>query len=236
MIFGDGIVLEKDCMKPEECADVCTKVLSLQNHWENRRGPYQFHTLGCAAYLDGAREGHQYPLKSKTTNPFMKENFSSLYEQIRVFMGTVLDAPAYFDETYAYPGFHLFALRGDEIDNDDPGNRAHFDYQFAKIFEDHAQRPSNVITFTLPLMEPSCGSSLEMWDLRPEGHKEINYQHIPWALRNKSRTVNYQVGRMFIHDGLNLHAIGRVRGGSTGRRITLQGHGFRRDKGWLLYW
>jgi hypothetical protein len=42
---------------------------------------------------------------------------------------------------------------------------------------------------------------------------------------------------MVIHDGLILHAIGAA--GDTcpiGRRITLQGHGIRFEKGSRLYW
>ena len=92
------------------------------------------------------------------------------------------------------------------------------------------------LTFTLPIEEPSTGSSLEMWDLRPDGHAKIDFQHVEYARTHPSKTVPYAPGRMFTHDGLNLHAIGKIPDGAVGRRMTLQGHAFKKEKGWLLYW
>lgn len=234
MEFGPGIVQEHDFLTRQECDAIARKVVGLESQWEPRLGPYQFATLGCAAYLD-AESG--YAQKSSTLNPLMRETFYEVYERIRLYFSRILDAEAYYDEAYSYPGFHLFAFSGDEIVKDSPADRSHFDYQFAKVFPNFdKQILATPLTFTLPIEEPSSGSSLEMWELRPEGHAAIDYEHQEYARTHPSKTIHYAVGRIFTHDGLNLHAMGRIPLGTTGRRMTLQGHAFKTDKGWLLYW
>ena len=236
MQFGPGIVQQDDFLTPKECAEISQKVLSLEKHWEPRLGPYQFATLGCAAYLDAGETETAYAQKSSTVNPIMRETFQEIYERLRLYFGRILDAEAFYDEAYSYPGFHLFKFEGNEIAQDNPADRAHFDYQFARIFPDWAKTQRMPLTFTLPIEEPSTGSSLEMWDLRPEGHAEINYEHKEFARTHPSKTVPYAMGRVFTHDGLNLHAMGKIPTGARGRRMTLQGHAFQTEKGWLLYW
>lgn len=236
MEFGPGIILEDDFLTPAECAEISQKVLSLKPHWEPRLGPYQFATLGCAAYLDAVEAATDYAQKSGSLNPLMQETFREVYERIRLYFSRILDAEAYYDQAFSYPGFHLFQLDGNEIADDNPAARAHFDYQFARVFPDFQKALATPLTFTIPIEEPSHGSSLEMWDLRPEGHAEIEYEHVQYARTHPSKTVPYSVGRIFTHDGLNLHAIGKVSAGSRGRRMTLQGHAFKKEKGWILYW
>lgn len=234
MQLGPGIVHEDDFLTSQECAQISEKVCRLESHWEPRLGPYEFATLGCAAYLDGQ---WSYGEKVSTLNPVLREALHDLYERVRAYFSRLLDAEAYYDEAYSYPGFHLFRFEGDEGALDSPAERAHFDYQFAEIFPNFAQEAlASPLTFTLPIEEPSSGSSLEMWDLRPEGHAEIDYQHKEYARTHPSKTLPYALGRMFIHDGLNLHAMGRVPPGCKGRRMTLQGHAFKTAQGWLLYW
>ncbi|MBS2040620.1 hypothetical protein JST97_36880 [bacterium] len=235
MEFGPDIVREDDFLTPEECAQISQQVLKLEPHWEARLGPYHFATLGCAAYLD-VDENH-YQEKSTSLNPLLRQTFGHVYERVRLYFTQLLQETAYYDEAYSYPGFHLFQFEGHESASDHPAERSHFDYQFAKIFPDFASTYlAPPLTFTLPIQEPSCGSSLEMWDLRPEGHARINYEHKEYARTHPSRTVHYAVGRIFTHDGLNLHAMGRIAPGTVGRRITLQGHAYKTQRGWLLYW
>lgn len=233
MQYGPGIVHDDEFLSPEECALISGKVLSLQSHWEPRLGPYQFATLGCAAYLDG---GTGYADKKSALNPILRETFQDVYERIRLYFCRLLGEEAFYDEAYSYPGFHLFQLDGTEIANDQPADRAHFDYQFMEIFADWQNTLEMPVTFTIPIEEPSSGSSLEMWDLRPEGHAAIDYEHKEYARTHPSKTVHYSIGRVFTHDGLNLHAMGKIAPGARGRRMTLQGHAIKRDKGWLLYW
>ena len=233
MEFGPGIVQEDDFLTSQECAQILEKVLALKPHWERRLGPYQFATLGCAAYLDADDYAH----KSSILNPIMRDTFQDVYQRLRLYFNQILDAEAYYDEAYSYPGFHLFEFEGNEIAGDQPAERAHFDYQFAKVFPDFATTYlAPPLTFTIPIEEPSRGSSLEMWDLRPDGHAQIDYQHKEYARTHPSKTVAYAVGRIFTHDGLNLHAMGQIASGSVGRRMTLQGHAYKLERGWLLYW
>lgn len=233
MEFGPGIVQQDDFLTPAECAQLSQTVLSLESHWEPRLGPYQFATLGCAAYLDGESD---YREKSASLNPLLRETFFDIYERLRIYFSRILEGEVYYDEAYSYPGFHLFHFQENDIFDDKAADRAHFDYQFAKVFPDFARTQSSPLTFTVPIQEPSSGSSLEMWDLRPEGHAEINYEHKKYAHAHPSKTVHYALGRIFTHDGLNLHAMGQIAPGTTGRRMTLQGHAFRSERGWLLYW
>lgn len=233
MEFGPGIVQQDDFLSPDQCADIAAKVLSLEKHWEPRLGPYQFATLGCAAYLDG--EEH-YDEKSSQLNGLLLDAFGDVYERVRLYFSQLLQGEVYYHPAYAYPGFHLFHFQGVDVVQDKPAERAHFDYQFAKVFPDYAAMTRFPLTFTIPVEEPSAGSSLEMWELRPEGHAEIGYEHKRYARSHPSRTIPYALGRIATHDGLNLHAMGAIPSGTTGRRMTLQGHAFPTDRGWLLYW
>ncbi len=233
MEFGPDLVQADDFLTPEECASISQKVISLESHWEPRFGPYKFATLGCAAYLDGESD---YSEKTGALNPLLQHTFGDVYERLQAYFGGILDGEVYYDEVYSYPGFHLFQFDGRELGGDQPADRAHFDYQFAKVFPDFARTTGSPLTFTIPIEEPSSGSSLEMWDLRPEGHAEIGYEHKAYARSHPSRTIPYSLGRIFSHDGLNLHAMGPIPPGTTGRRMTLQGHIFRTDRGWLIYW
>ncbi len=234
MQFGPGIVQEDEFLTGDECAAIVAKVHSLASHWEPRFGPYGFSTLGCAAYLDFASG---YAQKSSSLNPMMMEAFSDIYERVRQYFNGILDAEAYYDESYSHPGFHLFEFHGDEVVEDNPADRAHFDLQFTKAFPNFKKEVLAMpLTFTLPLEEPSSGSSLEMWDLRPEEKDKLTLGQAEYARTHPSKTVHYATGKMVTHDGLNLHAIGRIANGAVGRRITLQGHAFKTPKGWLLYW
>lgn len=235
MQFGPGSVKEDEFLTRDECARLVEKVCALQQHWEPRFGPYGFSTLGCAAYLDYG-DGTYTP-KSRSLNPMMLEAFGEVYERVRQYFNGILDAEAYYDESYSYPGFHLFEFQGDEGEGDNPADRAHFDLQFTQAFPDfEKQALAMPLTFTLPLEEPSSGSSLEMWDVRPQDKDKLELGQAEYARNNPSKTVHYAIGRMVTHDGLNLHAIGRITPGAVGRRITLQGHAFKTPKGWLLYW
>lgn len=232
MLFGPGTIQDYEFLTKVECSRLSEKVLSLEQHWEARLGPYEFATLGCAAYLDG--EADTYTRKNRTLNPLLRDTFEELYERVRLLFGDILDGEVYYDEAYSYPGFHLFRFAGNEICEDDPADRAHFDYQFARVFPDFAKAKSMPLTFTIPLEEPSTGSSLEVWDLRPDTESEQEPKE--YARSHPSQTVRYELGRVFVHDGLSLHAMGKVPRGTQGRRITLQGHIFRTERGWLLYW
>jgi hypothetical protein len=69
---------------------------------------------------------------------------------------------------------------------------------------------------------------------RPEGTLSFT---LPIATPNGGAGLAYVPGRMVLHDGLMLHAIGAAPAArATGHRITLQGHGVRLDGRWRLYW
>jgi hypothetical protein len=58
-----------------------------------------------------------------------------------------------------------------------------------------------------------------------------------YAARHPWQRVTYERGRIVVHDGYVLHAIGPASDPAPlGYRITLQGHGVRTSIGWMLYW
>jgi hypothetical protein len=146
-----------------------------------------------------------------------------------------LGAAAFFDMRYALPGFHIFVFDGSDRSGDDPAPRAHFDLQWMHAIP--GRTPSETLSFTLLIEEPSGGASLAVWGARCEDVVKLGVTSIEYASIRPPETVTYARGGIVIHDGLILHAIGSPSVSSPkGYRITLQGHGVRLPQGWLLYW
>ena len=74
----------------------------------------------------------------------------------------------------------------------------------------------------------------------PHGRKDaerLSLSAHDYAAKHFGETLTYIPGRMVVHDGLTLHAIGRAAvSAPKGLRITLQGHAVRVRQGWMLYW
>jgi hypothetical protein len=225
---------QHDILTEDECASVRDAVLRLEEHWTQRsRG--HFFTLCAASYLDAPGRRDAYLAAAKAANPLLHESFEGLLERVRRFFEELLGEPVYFDHQYALPGFHVFVLHGADRSQDSPAPRAHFDLQWTHVFPGHV--PSGTLSFTLPIEEPTGGASMALWHARYQDAVHMGFSAGQYASRHPWQTLAYTRGRVVVHDGLVLHAIGAAGvAAPAGLRVTMQGHGLRLSEGWLLYW
>ena len=158
-----------------------------------------------------------------------------MFKRIQSFLEELLGDVAFIDEHYALPGFHIFEVNGKDRNYDDVAGSAHFDLQWIHIIPDYV--PDQTMSFTLLVEEPSGGASMEIWHARYRDKVELGFSARQYAKKYPPQIVRYTRGRLLVHDGLVLHAIGRSSlPNPRGLRVTLQGHGLRMPQGWMLYW
>lgn len=233
---GDEIVplSQHDILTEGECALVRDTVLALRGRW-TRRGMGSMYTLGAASYLDAPKGRAVYLEAAKATNQVLRAAFEGVFERLRRFFEELLGEPVRFDVECALPGFHVFVFNGSDCSRDDPATRAHFDLQWMHVFPEHLH--AGTLSFTLPIEEPTGGASMALWSARYRDAVDFHFSASQFAPNHAWHALPYTRGRVVVHDGLVLHAIGT---GTTmtpkGLRVTMQGHGFRLADGWVLYW
>ena len=180
--------------------------------------------------MDAAKDFALYKAAAQTTNKILLEHFGGLYDRVVEFLRELLDD--LLDLERAVPGFHVFVLRGEDRSKDNPAQRAHFDLQWRLAYPGF--NPEGTLSFTLTVATPTGGAGLAMWPLR---WNELNRDAHSRVLEQPPQVAPYALGRLVLHDGLMLHAIGAAgTARATGHRITLQGHGIRWGGRWWLYW
>jgi hypothetical protein len=234
MIAQDTVPLSQhDLLTADECADIARRVINLRSHWR-RRSNAGFYSLGAASYLDSPGQTDAYLCAAQRTNPLLLRAFPDLYRRVARFLEALLDKDVQLDADRAVPGFHIFVLDGADRGHDDAAPRAHFDLQWQHAYP--GQTPTGTLSFTLLIEEPSGGAAMAIWNMHYQDAL-FGANGRDHAMRRRPQRVAYSPGRLVVHDGLMLHAIGAVGARcASGRRITLQGHGVRFDKGWRLYW
>jgi hypothetical protein len=235
MIFEECLPLSQhDILDAAECSEARDLVMELRPNWTTRSAG-TFFTLGAASYLDAVGKHDQYVSASNKQNRVLRESFEWLHERVRSFFEDLFEEPVFFQPGYALPGFHIFTLKGEDRSQDNMSARAHFDLQWMHAIP--GIHPHGTMSFTLPIEEPSGGASMAIWHVRYNEALQLGFSVTDYASKHTPQIVNYARGRVVIHDGFVLHAIGKSTvKAPTGLRITLQGHGVRLDDGWLLYW
>ena len=235
MSFGNELPLSQhDLLNREDCAEICARVLALRNRWTERSSG-RFYTLGAAAYLDATDARDAYLAAARDTNPILQENFGAVLELVREFFEELLGDAAFYSPHLALPGFHVFTSLHANLGTEDIAPRAHFDMQWTEATPE--QEPEATLSFTLPIEQPSSGACLAVWPFRYADALRLDYAACDYAAQNPWQRVAYEPGRIVVHDGHILHAIGpRATAAPNEYRITLQGHGVRMPAGWMLYW
>ena len=218
------------CLDADQLCAVKDAVLDCNRHWSARAGGYA--TLGTASYLDAAQNRETYLQMSACYNAILLEKFSELYETVTEALQCALASRVRLADDLALPGFHVYQYFSPD---NQPGRNAHFDMQWMHATAD--ELPEATLSFTLPIELPDESGSMWVWPLRFEDVSAIGMSVAEYALSTSPRIWKYDVGALYVHDGFELHAIGRTEAPPlTGRRSTLQGHGIRRDGVWNLYW
>jgi hypothetical protein len=234
MIAQDCVPLSQhDLLAADECAAVAQRIEALRPHWQPR-SQGSFFSLGTAAYLDAPGRREAYLVSARRTNPVLLGAFLELQNRVAHFLEELLDETVVIDTERAVPGFHIFLLDGTERGRDEPARRAHFDLQWRDAYPGSV--PTGTLSFTLPIETPSGGASMAVWDMHyRDALRGANSGE--YATRHRPRQIAYTPGRLVLHDGLVLHAIGAAgEPRPRGRRITLQGHAARIGPCWRLYW
>jgi hypothetical protein len=218
-----------DVLSAADCQRLAEQVLELRPSWTARRG---FFTLGSAAYLDAVDAGarHRYLARAPEQNAMLESSFSELYEKIASVLGAILDEDVGYHRGRPLPGFHVFL----DAPHGTRPSGAHFDLQWRLAWPNRP--PLGTISFTIPIAQPPEGASLDVWHLRHFAAEASAVAIEKYIETRAPSRIEYTPGRMVLHDGHILHAIGRSPHRSVGPRITLQGHGWRTSRGWILYW
>jgi hypothetical protein len=233
MISEEVIPLSQhDILSQSECEALLNLVMGLEHQWTYRANG--FFTLGLASYLDAPqRFGDLVELRK--SNALLLGSFDQLLERVRVFFEQLLGEPVSLASDCTLPGFHIFRFQGEDHSNDDVALRAHFDLQWMKAMPNLS--PSSTLSFTLPIAQPSGGASMAIWPARYHAYCQHGLSIVEYAKSCPSQVITYVPGRIVVHDGLILHAIGSASiARPKGWRVTLQGHGVRTAHGWTLYW
>ena len=238
-----------DLLTEKECAEVLSVVHDLIGYKSGTR-------LGAASYRSLPLIGKQidkYPIgkqinkyiyqrRAMKLNPIFRERLGWLYDRLAKTLADALGAPTRYPDDLALPGFHVNqkAIREKTVGPFRTGPAPHFDLQWQKI--DWGD-PSKVdfklpLSFTLAVALPAKGGGLKTWDIRYDEYKKLNTdEKAKLRAARKKEYHPYTVGQMVVHSGFQLHQVAPTpEFGPGDERITLQGHGIKRDGVWQLYW
>ena len=218
-----GKLTKLELFTPEECDVLADRVFSQAAYFMDRNG---FWTLGASAYLDDIRN---YAPISNAFNKILADTFPDMYaavsKQLHAHFGTTV-GPA--SSGLAYPGFHIFNCQSKELQ----GN-IHIDEPYRRIELLKDIEWTNPFSFTVPLALPEAGGGIDFWwDFTDEDIETfIGDDSIPAA-----SYVPYEIGKMYVHDGLTPHRIANREPIPEGQaRVTLQGHGVMTEHGAIAY-
>lgn len=236
----------RDFLHESECAEFAQRIVELRGRWTSRSRFIEYFTLGAAAYLDGApynffrpNQPDPYPAAAAEARSILSCEFGDLYTRLLDVLAAVLDEPVAYDERLALPGFQIYQFDGSEFVDGNLADRAHFDFQSTRAFP--GQVPEATLSFTVLIEQPTGGAGLALWPLRREEMSALGKRTArplrEFARQNPCERFVYTRGQMMLFDGMLLHAAdGPYVSAPSGRRITLQGHGFRNEGQWTIYW
>jgi hypothetical protein len=229
----------------------CEAIISLLNEHPQLaidRNPKQletFITYGRAAYLDvclpQAEPDRNYFSIVAQSNQLLQILLEDFYEKLRVMIEELLGDPVKYEPNLlSLPGIHIF--RGSGI-HSAGASGVHFDVQYQKL-KFPAPLDVNIppISFTIPLINPSNGTGLQVHDVSYEDYERAYRRGYintfdQLVQRRTSAYYPYTIGRLFLHRGLVAHCITSPDPIShSDERITIQGHGVRSEGTWILYW
>ncbi|WP_186017745.1 hypothetical protein [Burkholderia gladioli] len=201
------------------------RVMLARAHWRQRHPLVPFYTLGLAAYLDCAGGGtglYHDGAARRASNALLAGMFQPLLDRVAAALADCLGAPAALADDAALPGFHIY-LPNPVFGG--PVAKVHRDLQFQDVYPGRRPGPGDLVSFTLSLSTPP-GSGLNQWSGEAGEAAQLG----------EPEFFPYRDGMLIVHDGLVTHQAVLACDGSV-ERITLQGHGLRRDDGhFILYW
>lgn len=233
-----------ELISEEQCKEVVNTVDALASYWRPRDERLPFLTLGVAGYIDGSdhfRGNEAYYAAVDESNQMLQANFTELYDKVLQCVAEQVGQPCYYAAGQALPGFHIFKSHPEFLK---PLGSRHFDFQYKNLHwpeEAEIKPDGNKLSFTLALELPSSGAGMNIWPqvmFDSKKYSRFLYSNDHFLKKNPGEFIEYAIGHMLIHTGLELHQIASLEAFQEGeRRITLQGHGIEAKSGtFLLYW
>jgi hypothetical protein len=217
------------------CYQVKNKIFTLENKFITIVDGF-FYTLGNSLYQN---EGglDKYYMKSIINNQLLLGEFGFIYALIIERLSAFLKANTGYYEGASIPGFHIFKI-GEKGAFE--GGGKHFDLSFRKLFNLTNENRDYIphYSFTLPIELPSTSSGLNIWDINYWDSANNSQEEIfKKSLTLKRNFIPYNIGELIIFDGYYLHQISEVNHVlKQDQRITIQGHCFRINNTWAIYW
>jgi hypothetical protein len=235
-----------DFLFDREAADVLTALDQLRRFWVERDVTPPIYTLGAASYLDHSNANPSfYYAKARLFNPILRQRLGWLYERLEATLASHLEEPVAYAEALGLPGFNIYL--GEKMAEGPAGrmgprrgpSHPHYDQQGILPDCDRSE-PGNLpkqVSFTLPMVLPTGGGGLNVWDLHAAETAGMPDATIRECLESRRRrNYPYCVGRLVLQSGLYYHQVAGVeRMRAPDRRITLQGHGLFCHGAWRLY-
>ena len=202
-----------DVLTPTTAQAFANRIRNSRRLWIPRGG---FYTVGASTYLDSPEF---YPVFAHYTNPMVESILHDLQFGIMEALPErfVPHAPRRMHGT-AVMGFHIF----DFLSNGAQG-KPHIDGPFKRC--DWGVEYANPFSFTLALELPEVGGGFDYW----EGYSDYEIEY--YAIRGAAELPDpvrfpYEVGKLYVHDGLTPHRIANFGDMKPDEcRITIQGHG-----------
>lgn len=190
-----------------ECAELAESVKQHPELYVDRGG---FYTVGAATYQDAPRE---YAKLARKMNPKVLASFGGWINQ--AVQALDLDMPVILRDT-AVPSFHVFDSQVGDVQG-----HPHIDEPFKRIA--WPQEYAQPFSFTVAVELPNGVGGLDYWPYYSDTDIDA---YVAKGTLPPPVHIPYELGVMYVHDGLTPHRIANPNGVGVGEhRITLQGHG-----------
>jgi hypothetical protein len=214
-------ILEANFLNSDDVFEIKTKVLALANEWQylkyNSKSILSTRMLPPGRY---ARSSSQYKKDVAQYKNLMLDNFSRIYESIRLRLVEHFQVDLAYHSSTHYPGFHIFSLT--------EGNE-YGEYNFYNFHQDVFPflnkfiQCETVYSCVIPIELPNDNGSL----LYVTSDKQSSGSH---------EKIQYRVGDLLIWQGNLIHSIEpfALQGDET--RITMQFHVALSNDSGIIFW
>jgi hypothetical protein len=209
-------VLESNFLNFDDVFEVKTKVLALVNDWQyftyNQDSILPTRMLPPGLY---SRSPSQYKKDVVQYKNLMFDNFSRIYESIKLRLIEHFQVDLTYHPSTHYPGFHIFSL----TDGNEYG-----EYNFYNFHQDDFPFLNNFIQYETIY---SCVIPIDL----PNHNGSLLY-----AMGDSHERIQYQVGDLLIWQGNLVHSIEPfvLRGNET--RMTIQFHVAISNDSGIIFW
>jgi hypothetical protein len=227
-------VLRVPLLTLDDATRVCDAVLDSRARWRARRDSLAFHTLGAAAHLDALDDVDAYTRFARLDNAFLRSRFPALYDALISALGAALGAPAVLHDEWALPGFRIArAQRGASL----PLGAIRPDVHHLALASEPV-RGLDCVSFSLCVNDDVHDTGVRVWPVLFEDTIGLDSEEIARVLdAGDESTHTHEPGALLVRPGNAYAQRLPMRETVPGTEIvTLEGHAFRENGAWRVYW